>query len=274
MAAVDGLLAMPRIGLGVGGLLLGKRGDRRIEVLRALAIPCSHALGPAFVLTADEVPTAEWQRSEDGSAPGSELASYELVGSYWSKPNGRFELTDYDQVLFGALCPQPWQVALVIRPSLGAVTMAAFGFRGDDNKLVLGVPSELVRKQQEEAKETGTEAPSVVPSVVEPEQPAPEVPRHYPAPAQDVVTGSVIPVAMPETGTLFGVPESTRRIKKKVPRKQSPAPIGKRRWSKVPLALAVLLAILATSAFFTRDAWLPRWRAAVRTYLPDNGISK
>src|SRR4051812_8719109 len=54
MAAADGLLAMPRIGLGVGGFLLGRRGNGCLYVLQSREIACSHARGPGFALTADE----------------------------------------------------------------------------------------------------------------------------------------------------------------------------------------------------------------------------
>ena len=52
--ACDGLLALPRIGMGVGGLLLGVRQDGLVQLLDSIEIHCSHASGPGFLLTADE----------------------------------------------------------------------------------------------------------------------------------------------------------------------------------------------------------------------------
>jgi len=277
IAAVDGLLAMPRIGLGVGGLLLGRRWNKRIEVLRALSIPCSHALGTAFVLTSEELPAAGWQGGTNGSSPdsqptGSELAGYELVGCYWSKPNGSFVPTDYDHVLFRTLCPEPWQVALIIRPSLGSVTTAAIGLRGDGDKLVLGVPVELVPKAQEAAEEEESDPAFASASSPGAEPEPSELMRSVeafaakieaaPAVVAQLAAEPALPVAMPRSGTLFGLPEREDNTQRK------------NRWPTLLLALVILLAILATSAFFTQDYWLPRWRSAFGTYLPESGISK
>src|SRR5580698_491923 len=89
MVAADGLLAIPRTGLGVGGLLLGRRTSEGIEILKTLEIPCSHAFGPAFVLTADEIGAAE-------------SCSDQVVGWYCSKPHASFVLGEHDRMLFAA----------------------------------------------------------------------------------------------------------------------------------------------------------------------------
>src|SRR5271156_1777381 len=52
--ARDGLMAAPRIGMGVGGLLLGVREDARFRLLDSIDLPCSHSAGPSFNLTPDE----------------------------------------------------------------------------------------------------------------------------------------------------------------------------------------------------------------------------
>src|SRR3569833_738758 len=77
--AMDGLLAMPRGGLGVGGLLLGRREEGKIEVLRSVEIPCSHALGPSFMLTAAEIKALVPLPESDDENPA------EVVGWYCSK---------------------------------------------------------------------------------------------------------------------------------------------------------------------------------------------
>lgn len=122
--ATDGLLAMPRTGLGIGGLLLGRQSGKRLEILKTVAISCSHAMGPSFVLTPEEI--AEAKASEDGVGEGCAL-----VGWYCSKPNGRMALSENDKALFDALCGERGQVALLIRPSLGQVTLATFAMRAD-----------------------------------------------------------------------------------------------------------------------------------------------
>ena len=49
--AREGLMAAPRVGMGVGGLLLGVREGARIQLLDCIDIPCSHSAGPSFNLS-------------------------------------------------------------------------------------------------------------------------------------------------------------------------------------------------------------------------------
>src|SRR6185437_7186788 len=117
--AVDGLLAMPRIGLGVGGLLLGRREDGHVEVLRSVEIPCSHALGPSFILTPAEMKATVARPESDDDGPA------QVVGWYCSKTRGNLELTEHDPRLFDSFCPEPWQALLLIHPAKGHPTKAA-----------------------------------------------------------------------------------------------------------------------------------------------------
>ena len=54
----DGLMSLPRVGLGVGGFLLGTRDARRIVVTDFSPIECSHASGPSFNPTTEEIAAA------------------------------------------------------------------------------------------------------------------------------------------------------------------------------------------------------------------------
>src|SRR6185312_11866579 len=92
--AMDGLLAMPRIGLGVGGLLLGRRGEGRIEILRSVEIPCSHALGPSFMLTPAEMKALIVLPESEDDGPSH------VVGWYCSRTQGNRELTEHDHRVF------------------------------------------------------------------------------------------------------------------------------------------------------------------------------
>src|ERR1700693_5678641 len=89
--AVDGLLELPRIGVGVGGLLLGTRKNGRTTILDSMTIPCSHAEGPPFRLTPEETRQAvEMARS---------TGPFTLVGWYCSKTRGVPALTEGDLTL-------------------------------------------------------------------------------------------------------------------------------------------------------------------------------
>ena len=127
LRAVDALLVLPRVGLGAGGFLLGVRHEGKIRILDRLEIPCEHALGPAFELTDAE--------SKHAAGLRTSAAPLEIVGFYVSRTRGPFELSDSMIELFDALCPNPGQIALLIRPSTVEPVRAALFARAPDNTL-------------------------------------------------------------------------------------------------------------------------------------------
>jgi hypothetical protein len=242
MLAADGLLAIPRTGLGVGGLLLGRRRNEGVEILGTAEISCSHALGPAFVLTPEEIAAS--------SALAEDTA--ELVGWYCSKPAFSKahspNATERDLALFDALCPEPWHVVLLIRPSLGKTTTAAFGLRASrdhGSAILMGAPKELA--WQELAAFQVSEPDDKVGQAVPPARSSEPRPR----PAE--FAPPEIPIPMPQTGTLFGIPDTTTEA------------VKPSRWPRRPLIAAILLALLSATAFFTRSYWMPQPPIAPRT---------
>ena len=119
--AVDGLLALPRIGLGTGGLLLGAREAGKTTILDSVPISCNHAEGPSFLLTPEE-------REQALELVGS-AAPLSVVGWYLTKTRGLIAMSERDLTLFGVLCPEAWQVTLLIRPSTVETSRAALCFR-------------------------------------------------------------------------------------------------------------------------------------------------
>jgi hypothetical protein len=107
--ALDGLLALPRVGMGVGGLLAGTRRENHLQILERIEIPCLHALGPGFVLTGEELETAR-----ELAAKAEPL---EVIGIYISKTRGALEPGPADLETLAALCPNKDQILLMIRPS-------------------------------------------------------------------------------------------------------------------------------------------------------------
>jgi proteasome lid subunit RPN8/RPN11 len=239
--ATDGLLAMPRTGLGIGGLLLGRQSAERLEILKTVAISCSHAMGPSFVLTPEEI--AQAKALEEGV--DEECA---LVGWYCSKPNGQMVLSENDKTLFDALCGERGQVAFLIRPKLGHITLAAFALRGDgqnEDRFQLGTQGELLAPEKTSDPEPDLSPGDGVPPVeVAPQPVAPE------PPLEEQISGATMIVDeypaipfMPRGGTLFGASvEPTKRP-----------------WL---LWVLIVLAILAAAAYLTSN------------YLPISGISK
>ena len=107
--AVDGLLALPRVGMGVGGFLAGIRRGNRIQIVEPIEIPCAHARGPAFLLTTEEL--------ENARTLAARAEPLEVLGLYVSKTRGGLEPGPADLETLEALCPGAGQVILMIRPS-------------------------------------------------------------------------------------------------------------------------------------------------------------
>ncbi|MFN7996482.1 MAG: hypothetical protein U0Q18_22915 [Bryobacteraceae bacterium] len=127
IAAVNGYHLVPRGGIETGGVLFGRCDGPVVRILAWRPIECTHAMGPSFVLSpSDEAGLANLLKSwrED-----PELAGMEPVGWYHSHTRSEIFLTDLDLKLHDQYFPQPWQVALVIRPASFSPTRAGFFFR-------------------------------------------------------------------------------------------------------------------------------------------------
>jgi hypothetical protein len=241
--ACDGLLALPRIGMGVGGLLLGVRQDGLVQLLDSIEIHCSHASGPGFLLTADEKERARVLIAGAG-VPG-------VIGWYCSKPRGAAVLGDVDMAFFKELFPNREQIALVLRPSTVEPTWAVFFFRNEKGEVVKGIECEL----DEWREPVVTSEPDAVidaeAAAPEPEQPAEPAPPPQSVPKAEPVAFAIASVEVPEPA----------------PRRTPPRPdpdmfafATPPRRNKLPLwigGVAILLA-LSAAAWFTQDSWIPR----------------
>jgi hypothetical protein len=242
--AMDGLLAMPRIGLGVGGLLLGRRDEGRIEILRSVEIPCSHALGPSFMLTAAEMKALVALPESEDDGPT------QVVGWYCSKTHRNLDLTEHDHRLFDSFCPESWQTLLLIHPAKGFPTRAAFGFR-EERVFKPGEWLDLAwqelsgfEKPSKQAPKAAVAAAAAAPAPAPPPPAAPAPPP--PAPAIEDHP-DVVPVAMPSTGTLFGNPGPASEVRQKRPKKKPQSP-----WKMNLVFAGILLVVLALIALLAR----------------------
>lgn len=137
---IDGLLALPKVGMGVGGLLLGTREEgwqgeaSRVAILDSVEIPCSHAAGPAFVLTPEEIA---------GAAETSRSHGDDVVGIYVGKPRSGGGLTPQDAELFDRLCPGAGKLAVVMVPSMVRPTRLSVYVRDVGGQVSLFVDKDL-----------------------------------------------------------------------------------------------------------------------------------
>ncbi len=126
-AAWEGLQKVPRRGLEIGGVLFGVREGDEIRIAAWRPIPCEHANGPGFELSArDEAALKELLESA-ASEPG--LKGLEAVGWFHSHTREAVTLSKGDLDLYNRFFPAPWQIALVIRPHAYEPARAGFFFR-------------------------------------------------------------------------------------------------------------------------------------------------
>ena len=267
--ARDGFMALPRVGMGVGGLLLGTRQDGVIRVVDSIEIPCSHAGGPSFNLT-DEEKELVGELIAGAGEPG-------VVGWYCSKTRGTTTLGDSEMAIYGELFSKPGQISLVLRPSAAEPMLAAFFFRDEKGDVVKGIechvdewrPAEaefepaaeenVIVKGEATAQITApiaeiepapeAEDPVVAPADVEKTipiaanpEPSPlprNMPPVLPAKALPVQASAVQPMAGPD---MFAFTGNAQRRKKRLA------------WV---VGAAAMLAVGA-AAFLTQDYWIPR----------------
>jgi hypothetical protein len=243
--AIDGLLALPRVGMGVGGLLLGHYENGVINISGACSIDCAHAQGPSFHLTQDEVAAALRLAAASES---------EVAGWYFSRPRGTTALTAADAMLFDKLCPQPWQCTLVLVPSTIEPVRGTWHFRAGG----AAVQSRPFDIQPWPSSESAAPEPELAP----PPRPSPVPAQHEPEPDRK-----------PQPASAAGA----KPQKSEAPKAESKAPADQMHVAQPPaieppqfaaaspgrtspwLAIAAgLVVALGGTALATRDYWHPR----------------
>ncbi len=130
---VEAYYSMPRGGMEAGGVLLGRFEKGRVEVMNSVPLECEHALGPGFVLSPKDHSALEALVAGSGRQPdGPELKA---VGWYHSHTRSGLFLSEEDLRIHARYFPEPWQVALVVRPEHGSPPRAGFFFREKSGKM-------------------------------------------------------------------------------------------------------------------------------------------
>src|SRR5580704_12094511 len=120
LAVVDAFFSLPRGGAEIGGILLGTHEPGRVAISGYLALDCEHSTGPSFTLSSND----EAQLSELlASSPGK------VVGWYHSHTRSEIFLSEADMALHNRFFPEPWQVALVMKPHTFEPMRMGFFFR-------------------------------------------------------------------------------------------------------------------------------------------------
>jgi proteasome lid subunit RPN8/RPN11 len=127
IAAVDGYQRMRHGGIEVGGVLFGTHRNGVVQVQAMRPIACEYSQGPRFILSErDQAALAEQLET---SRHDLELQGLEPVGWYHSHTRSEVLLSGAEVEYFNRFFPQPWQVALVVRPANLSPVRAGYFFR-------------------------------------------------------------------------------------------------------------------------------------------------
>jgi len=221
LAVVDAFFSVPRGGVEIGGILAGAWDGERLTITGYSALDCEHAFGPSFTLSPrDETQLAGLLATAEGNG-------MRPVGWYHSHTRSEIFLSDADREIHRRFFPEPWQVALILKPHTFQPTRAGFFFRGADGE----IHAEASYHEFVLTPLMVKPAPSGVPVAAEPEPPPP------PAPALTSVEAEQAPPPLPK---FLDVPQARSR-----------------RWPKVAIALIAGFA-LGAGGYLKRDLWLPR----------------
>jgi hypothetical protein len=257
--AREGLMAAPRVGMGVGGLLLGVRKGTRIRLLDSIDIPCSHSAGPAFDLTADEKRESREMIAEAGTPGVSRKVG--AIGWYCSKTRDDANLNQSDLNLYNELFPAPWQVALVVRPDVVETMRAAFFFRDESGAVVKAVECEVDEWRPSPAESAPETKTATIP--VEPPPVLSKPVLSNPMPAQPVLAKPA-ETRLPDTGDLFSLKAAAagpvaRQISARPPASFfGLSPRLRRNNVRPALQISAALLALVAAAFMTRGFWMPK----------------
>ncbi len=254
LAVVDAFFSLPRGGAEIGGILLGWHTQRRVTIAEYMALDCEHAMGPSFVLS----PKDETRLQELLTGSQADPAGLQPVGWYHSHTRSEVFLSDADQEIHNRFFPEPWQVALVLRPHTFQPMRCGFFFREADGSIhataayqefvldampLRPVPTGMIPQMGDgTAVAPQTELEASRPAI----QVSPDVagPTQEPAQAPDPPAPTVVPLPL-EAPKFASVTVEARAWV----------------WLKVMIFLAIGLGTGAF-AFGTRHLWLPQLTGA------------
>jgi len=129
LSVVDAFFRAPRGGVEIGGILLGALDGKRLRITGYAPLDCEHAFGPSFTLSErDQERLAELLKT--GVPFGLRAA-----GWYHSHTRSEIFFSGPDREVHQRFFPEPWQVALVLRPNTFQPTRAGFFFREPDGSV-------------------------------------------------------------------------------------------------------------------------------------------
>lgn len=123
----------PRGERETGGVLFGRYEQDCVRILAQRPLPCEHAIGPGFVLSAKD----EERLAALILAPHSDarLNSLEALGWYHSHIQSKIFLSERDCRIHSTYFDAPFQIALVLRPAHDRPMRAGFFFKESSGEM-------------------------------------------------------------------------------------------------------------------------------------------
>ena len=258
LAVMDAFFSLPRGGAEIGGILLGSFDNGRLVVRDSAALDCEHANGPSFTLS----PRDEARLTELISAHANDAEGRRPVGWYHSHTRSEIFLSEADLAIHRRFFPEPWQVALVMKPHTFQPTRLGFFFRQADGSMQADRPCREDSLDALPVRQMPVGMPAAPPSneyAARRLRPEP-VAERMPAPTPVVVAPVPVPPMAPEAANPLPEPAAAELPP---PRFLIETPAAGRRWMVVGIGIVAILGILG-AAFEVRDMWLPRVLSAFR----------
>jgi hypothetical protein len=128
IAVVDAFYAVPRGGVEIGGVLYGKRAAGQLEICDFRKIQTEYLTGPSFRLSEhDKVNLKRLMAFTRFDDP-----QIWPLGFFVSHTRSGIRLSECDEELYREFFPEPWQVALVLKPEQLGPVRGGYFFRDAD----------------------------------------------------------------------------------------------------------------------------------------------
>jgi hypothetical protein len=151
--AAEGRSRLSHGGLEIGGILLGRRTDRSMEIVGALPIECEHKLGPLFILSAAD------EKALDAALTSEQLGTLQPVGLYVSHSRRGFAVAETEAKILDRLPAGPWQLVLVVMPVKFGPARAGFFIRGAVDRSFVCAHEVLLSPREHHLLPAATSAP-------------------------------------------------------------------------------------------------------------------
>jgi proteasome lid subunit RPN8/RPN11 len=133
LAVVDGFHRLAHGGVEIGGVLFGVRDNDTVKVLAHRELTCEYVFGPSFTLSENDCQALE--KILVSTNNDSQLSGMQPVGWYQSHTRSEILLSEEELRFYKQHFPEPWQIALLLRPHRFDPVRAGFFYREADGSV-------------------------------------------------------------------------------------------------------------------------------------------